>query len=428
MQNGGQRNRQGRDVGQCIEVCRACAVAHPQPFLTCGFEAGIVALTFRPQGVSPFKVETAAVNGKSVVIGNGFIFRASPVFLAVVPVFVVTRATTGLGLAEWAAVFLAGTPIVGGFAVLVHSQPGRADWITDRNRFRGFRAAWIEGNKSLALIDRFHGVVDDFRIVALIGKEGAFLQRDRLIRGREDLSGDGGIGDIARRGQLVERQAGDAVHQHMALVPPVELIPPLIVLVGGRVDTEGAVRVAFGMVFLGELAFRKGFRVVLLRVRHDGRGIQANERRIHHAQLIQLPHQIGHDRLQCTVVQLPQAAVIRPVGRQRLHDVKAAVMGDDAVVVQIIHQICDLRETLAFHNDKRTDHGFFGEAPPPGCRPGQREVQAAEKLVIKHGGALGCEQRHILNDFLSVDSGQPLSGWFSLKSILPKRGSAFYTI
>jgi hypothetical protein len=39
---------------------------------------------------------------------------------------------------------------------------------------------------------------------------------------------------------------------------------------------------------------------------------------------------------------------------------------------------------------------------------------------------LGCEQRHILNDFLSVDSGQPLSGWFSLKSILPKRGSAFY--
>ena len=49
-----------------------------------------------------------------------------------------------------------------------------------------------------------------------------------LIRGREDLSGDGRIGDIARCGQLVERQAGDAVHQHMTFVPPVELIPPLI--------------------------------------------------------------------------------------------------------------------------------------------------------------------------------------------------------
>lgn len=102
-------------------------------------------------------------------------------------------------------------------------------------------------------------------------------------------------------------------------------------------------------------------------------------------------------------------------------------MGDEAVVVQIIRQICDLREALAFHNDKSADHGFFGEAPP-GCRSGQREVQTAEKLVVERSGALGCEQRHILNDFLSVDSGQPLSGWFSLKSILPKRGSAFYTI
>ena len=277
MQNGGQRNSQGRDMSQRIEVCRAGSIAHPQPFLTCGFEARIVTLALCTQGVCSLETEAATVNGKSVVIGNGFIFRAASVFLAVVPVFVVTRANTGLGLAERAAVFLAGTPIVGGFAILVHSQPGLADWITDRNRFRGFRAAWIEGNKSLALIDRFYGIVDAFHIVALVGKKGAFFQRDRLIRGREDLSGDGGIGDIARRGQLVERQAGDAVHQHMAFVPPVELIPPLIVLVGGRVDTQGAVRVAFGMVFLGELVLCKGFWIVLLRVCHDRCGIQANK-------------------------------------------------------------------------------------------------------------------------------------------------------
>ena len=107
-------------------------------------------------------------------------------------------------------------------------------------------------------------------------------------------------------------------------------------------DTEGAVRVAFRVVFLGELAFRKGFWVVLLRVRHDGRGIQPDERRIHHAQLIQLLPQIGHDRFQRTVVQLPQEAVIRPVGRQRLHDIEPAVVGNEAIVVQIIHQICDL--------------------------------------------------------------------------------------
>ena len=258
MQNGGQRDRQGGDVSQCVEVCRACAVAHPQPFLTCGFETGVVSFTLCTQGVCPLETEAAAVNGKPVIRGDDPVFNATPVFLPVIPVFVVAGANTSLRLAEGAAVFLAGTPIVGGFAVLVHSQPGRADWITDRNRFRGFRAAWIEGNKSLALIDRFHGVVDAFHIVALVGKEGAFLQRDRLIRGREDLSGDGGIGDIARRGQLVERQAGDAVHQRMAFVSPVELIPPLIVLVGGRVDAEGVVRVAFWVVSLGELAFRKG--------------------------------------------------------------------------------------------------------------------------------------------------------------------------
>lgn len=277
-QNGGQRNRQGGDVGQRIEVRRACAIAHPQAFLTCGFEAGIVTLTLRPQGVCSLETETAAVNGKPVIVWNGLVFRAAPVFLAVIPVLVVAGTFAGFGLAEGAAVFLPNPPsAIGGLAIFVHSQPGRADWITDRNRFRGFRAAWIEGNKSLALIDRFHGVVDDFRIVALIGKEGAFLQRDRLIRGREDLSGDGRIGDVARCGQLVERQAGDAVHQHMTFVAPVELISALIVLVGGRVDTQGAVRIAFRVVFLGELAFRKGLRVVLLRVCHDGRGIQANK-------------------------------------------------------------------------------------------------------------------------------------------------------
>ena len=156
MQNGGQRNSQGRDMGQCIEVRRACAIAHPQPFLTCGFEAGIVTLTLRPQGVSPFKVETTAVNGKPVVIRNGLIFRAAPVFLPIVPVFVVAGANTGFGLAEGAAVFLAGTSIVCRLSVLVHSQPGLADRITGRKCFRGFRAAWIEGDKGLSLIDVLH--------------------------------------------------------------------------------------------------------------------------------------------------------------------------------------------------------------------------------------------------------------------------------
>ena len=153
MQNGGKSHCQGRNMGQRIEVCRACAVAHQQPFLTCGFEAEIVTLTLCPQGVSPFKIETAAVNGKPVVIGNGPVFRAAPAFLPIVPVFVAAGANTSLRLAERTAVFLPGTPIVGRFAVLVHGKPGRADRIASRKRFRGFRAAWIEGNKSFPIID-----------------------------------------------------------------------------------------------------------------------------------------------------------------------------------------------------------------------------------------------------------------------------------
>ena len=78
MQNGGQRNRQGGDVGQCIEVCRACAVAHPQPFLTCGFEAGIVTLTLCTQGVCPLETEAAAVNGKSVIRGDDPVCTVPP--------------------------------------------------------------------------------------------------------------------------------------------------------------------------------------------------------------------------------------------------------------------------------------------------------------------------------------------------------------
>ena len=341
MQNGGQRNRQSGDVGQCIEVCRACAVAHPQPFLTCGFEAGIVTLTLCTQGVCPLETEAAAVNGKSVVCWNGLILGAAPVFLAVIPVFVVTRANAGFGLTEWAAEFLPGTIIVGGFAIFVHSQSSITNQVTCRKSF-ALGIAFFEGDKSFPIIDRFHGVVDAFRVVALIREKGTSLQREDLVGCGEDVNGNCGIHDVGLGGQLVERQAGDAVHQHMAFVSPVELIPPLIVLVGGRMDAQSVVRVAFGVVFLGELAFRKGLRVVLLRVRHDGCGIQTNERRIHHAQLIQLPHQIGHNRLQRTVVQLPQETVIGPVGRQRLHDVETAVVGNKPVIVQIIRQICDL--------------------------------------------------------------------------------------
>ena len=55
----------------------------------------------------------------------------------------------------------------------------------------------------------------------------------------------------------------------------------------------------------------------------------------------------------------------------------------------------------------------------------QCEVQTAEDLVVEVCGSLGCEQHDILNDFLSVDSGQPLSGWFSLQADFTKKRLRF---
>ena len=292
MQNGGQRNRQGGDVGQRIEICRACAVAHPQPFLSRRLKAGVVSFTLCTQGIDTLKTQAFPVNGKSVVCWNGLILGAAPVFLAVVPVFVAARANTGLGLAEGAAEFLPGTMIVGGFAIFVHSQSSITDQVTCRKRF-ALGIAFFEGDKSFPIIDRFHGVVDAFRVVALIREKGTSLQRKDLVGCGEDVNGNCGIHDVGLGGQLVEWQPGDAVHQHMTFITPVERIPPLIVLVGGRVDAEGAVRIAFRVVFLGELAFRKGLRVVLLRVRHDGCGIQTDEGCVHDPQFIQLPLSIS---------------------------------------------------------------------------------------------------------------------------------------
>ena len=119
-------------MSQRVEVRRACAAAHPQPFLTCGFEAGIVALTLCTQGIDTLKTQAFPVNGKPVIVWNGLVFRAAPVFLPVIPVLVVAGTFAGFGLTERAAVFLPGTIIVGGLAVLVHGEPGLADRITGR--------------------------------------------------------------------------------------------------------------------------------------------------------------------------------------------------------------------------------------------------------------------------------------------------------
>ena len=144
MQNGGQRNRQGGDMSQCVEICRTCAVTHPQSFLTCGFEAGIVALALRPQGVSPLKTQAFPVNGKSVVCWNGLILGTATVLLAVIPVLVVAGANTGFGLAEGAAVFLPNPPsAIGGLAIFAYGETSFSDRITNGQFFRTLCTALV---------------------------------------------------------------------------------------------------------------------------------------------------------------------------------------------------------------------------------------------------------------------------------------------
>ena len=89
---------------------------------------------------------------------------------------------------------------------------------------------------------------------------------------------------------------------------------------------------------------------------------------------------------------------------------------------------CDVPKALAFHDEKGTEHRFLWEASASGSCSGQCKFQCPKEFVIECSGTLGCEQCHILNDFLSVDSGQLLSVWFCLNLILPLRRSAFYTI
>ena len=116
----------------CVEISSTAAISNPKSFLTRCLKAGIVTLTLCTQGVCSLETEAAAVNGKPVIRGDDPVFNATPVFLPVIPVLVVAGTFAGFGLAERAAVFLAGTPIVGRFAVLVHGEPGLADRITGR--------------------------------------------------------------------------------------------------------------------------------------------------------------------------------------------------------------------------------------------------------------------------------------------------------
>lgn len=83
----------------------------------------------------------------------------------------------------------------------------------------------------------------------------------------------------------------------MALVAPVELVTPLIVLVGGGVDPQRTVWVGLGMILRLELILGKGFGIVLFRICSHRCRVQADERGIHNTEFIESLYQVGHDLL-----------------------------------------------------------------------------------------------------------------------------------
>ena len=121
-------------MGQGIQIGGAGCVTNPKTFLAGSLKTGVVAFTFGAQSISALEAGGLPVNGKPVGIRDRFVFGTTSVFLAVVPIFVVTGTAGGLGFAERATEFLAqAANAVGSLTIFVHSKAGIADRITGRN-------------------------------------------------------------------------------------------------------------------------------------------------------------------------------------------------------------------------------------------------------------------------------------------------------
>ena len=165
--------------------------------------------------------------------------------------------------------------------------------------------------------------------------------------------------NICWRGHLVKRQAGDAIHQNMALVAPIELVVFFRMLIGSGMYAKAAIGIGLWLMIFTELIPLERLRIILCCVCGNGRRIQSDEGGVEHASFVKLKHLRLHELLKNCIVDIPHEAVKRPVGRQWLHDIEAAVMSDDKVVAQIVHKVGDLRESFALHDDEGTEQSLF---------------------------------------------------------------------
>ena len=88
-------------------------------------------------------------------------------------------------------------------------------------------------------------------------------------------------------------------------------------------------------------------------------------------------------------------------------------MGDDEVVVQIVRKVCDLREPLTLHDNEGAKHSLFGKTLAPCARSSLLHggnIQMREQRIVELRLGRCCEEADILQYFLSLDNGHPLSG------------------
>lgn len=204
---------------------------NPKPGLAGVPEARVIAFAFGTKGVGTLEGSAGSVNGKSVIVGDGDIPGTAAVLLAVVPILVIAGAHAGFGIAERAAELLPGTNVIGGLAILMHGEAGLAEKMAGRQHDRVFGVSPVERDDGFAPVDVTDGIVDRLGIIAFVGNKGAFLDGDNLAGSLKNIEGDSGISDICGRGDLVDGQAGDTIHEDVVLVSPEELVVLLVVLV-----------------------------------------------------------------------------------------------------------------------------------------------------------------------------------------------------
>lgn len=317
------------------------------------------------------------------------------------------------GLTKRTAELLAAAPAGGIFAILVHGKTGLTNDVAGKKRPGILRAAHVERNDAITVIHSSYGIVDCLDVVALIPDEGAFTKRQKRVREGKDVKGDSAVGYIGGGRHLIKGQAGDTVHQHMALVAPVEGVVLFGMLVGGGMYAQTAIGVGLRLMLSGELICLKGLGIVLGSIRSDRRRIKANERCVQNTPFIQRLYLRLHDLLQNRIIHVAQKAVKRPIGGQRFHDVEAAVVCNDEIVVQEVHKVCDLRKTFALHDDERAKHSRFRESSSPGMRSSlfhDGNVQMCKQSVVEFRFGRGGKETDILQYFLTMDNGHPLSG------------------